>query len=88
MEKNHLLLKEVFHGDMAERDVGSPGQGQSSGAKSCTMKSVSYLALRHAWEGKTAFLPSGTARACAQLQQGKCGLLSRESLIGEQNRYN
>lgn len=85
---------------MAVRGVGSPGLGELGGGgagegavaelggKSCTVKSVLYLALQHAWEGKTAFLLSGTARDCVQLQQGKCGLLSRESLIGEQNRYN
>jgi len=67
---------------------GEPRAGPELGEKCCATKSVSYLAPQHACEGKTAFLPSGPARARAQLQQGKCGLLSGESLIREQNRYN
>lgn len=52
------------------------------------MELVLCLALQDVWEGKAALQLSGTARAQAQLQQGKPGLLSRESLIGAQSRYN
>lgn len=67
---------------------GGNGTPAKRGEEHHAMESVLCLALQHVWEGKAALQLSGTARAHAQLQQGKPGLLSRESLIGAQSRYN
>lgn len=93
MQGQARAIAKVFCGDggsttLAKRGWRAVGRGRENGEEHHAMESVLYLALQHVWEGKAAFQLSGTARAHAQVQQGKRGLLSRESLIGVQSRYN